>query len=368
MRYHFPLKIWAGTVLLGVWSGTPLPADSCTCTITTLDSPGTVEFRQADAKVFTPAQVGRRLTKPGDLIKVLRSPSGRILCDGDSATKPLPLTPMVMDVPCSVLHDPVSGKGPGGWLDDRSRMAMPVVGAPVVLSPRRTLVRDSKPKLRWISTAGEDCRLTVRGQNLRWERKAAANAGRVQVLTYDGPEFQPDISYKFIVASGELRSDAHDPGGLTFTLISPASLEQVAREEKLIRTQPVSEVVRAQLLAWMYARYGLNAEAIDSLEANADAAGSPEAQRLLGDLYGLIGLAGFARTAYEAALAKTPASDKFGQAESFTALAAIAELEGNFPKALEFWGRVRDLRTQLGQSELAHRAEMQRIKLGPTSH
>jgi len=102
----------------------------------------------------------------------------------------------------------------------------------------------------------------------------------------NAPKFEAGQSYKLIVAiSDEQNSGNESANGLGFSVLSSKERKVVLEEQKQLERLNLEEGPTQYLVAHLYASHGLNAEAIQRLEAVSKMFMVPATERLLGELY-----------------------------------------------------------------------------------
>jgi hypothetical protein len=226
---------------------------------------------------------------------------------------------------------------------------------PVVISPRRTLLGNLRPAIRWAPLAGAKADTTYKvvlyGERMRvlWSRDVIAETR----LAY--PEAEPPLAagqtYKVVVTTNGLSSQQDRSPGLGFTTLTPDQASLLAAEEIKERQLGLPETQTRFLIANLYASRELYSEAIEQLENCDPARENPAVISLIGDLYAEIGLNREAEKKYLQALALTPANDLDGLGSNHRNLATVYENLGEFDhaiaqlkEAITVYRRLRNLR------------------------
>jgi hypothetical protein len=209
---------------------------------------------------------------------------------------------------------------------------------PVVISPRRTLLGNLRPAIRWAPVAGAKAdtpyKVILYGEGMRvlWARDVISETR----LAY--PETEPPLAagqtYKVVVTTNGLSSQQERSPGLGFTTLTVDQARLLAAEEIKERQLGLPETQTRFLIANLYASRELYSEAIEQLENCDPARENPAVISLIGDLYAEIGLNREAEKKYLQALAITPANDLEGRASTHRNLAAVYENLGEFDKAI----------------------------------
>ena len=202
---------------------------------------------------------------------------------------------------------------------------------PYIISPRKTLVLEDKPLIRWNSIPNAT-RYTVRllgpsGQI--WQ----TDVTRAEVNYPGTPALQPTVSYALVVQADTGASSTEEGiPGLGFQRITPLEAKRISEEAAQIAEQDLSNDSKAIALAQLYSGEGLYAAAIQLLQplstakrAEVQAFRSKAAVNgLLGDLYRQVRLNLYAKDTYlEAILLSKKDGDLEAQAESQAALGEV---------------------------------------------
>jgi len=209
---------------------------------------------------------------------------------------------------------------------------------PVVISPRRTLVGNLRPAIRWAPVAGARANTTYKvilygdGMRALWARDVISETR----LAY--PEAEPPLAagqtYKVVVTTNGLSSQQDRSPGLGFTTLTADQARLLAAEETRERQLGLPETQTRFLIANLYASRELYSEAIDQLDNCDPAFANPAVISLIGDLYAVVGLNREAEKKYLQALASTPANDLDGLGSTHRNLAAVYENLGEFDRAI----------------------------------
>ncbi len=236
---------------------------------------------------------------PGDLLKPGNDSKIVLLCS-DLTTRNVPpgvvsgltnLCPQPAE-PALKLDDSQYGNTRGG--------SDPLI--PYIISPRATGVLDETPILRWNPSPGT-IHYTVQikeGADLIWSTETSNTQ-----LTYPGqPSLKPKVTYLVIIkADNGKTSQDEGVAGLGFHLLADDELQNVQRDADRITILNLTNEAKVYALAQLYAGNGLNAEAIESLEALVNGGSQiPALQRTLGDFYQQINLTLLAETHYRRAV------------------------------------------------------------------
>lgn len=202
---------------------------------------------------------------------------------------------------------------------------------PTILSPRATNVRHARPLLRWTAVPGASgYTLVLRdAESLEKYWSADVDAKKMEFAYPDtAPALHPGRTYN-------LEITAHKPGkaggkpssdSTAFTVLAPEAVAALQRRESRLRALGLPEATNRLLLASLYARHELFAEALALLPEKSQVA--PE-QRLSSSIYLRIGLPRLAephaKSAHELAV---KAEDVAGRLEAEEALGQIYRVLG----------------------------------------
>lgn len=281
----------------------------CGCLIVGLQ--GKAKITPENSSQLVPAAINMSVFT-GDLVHVDPSSLVNLIC-GEANTVH-PLTAGHHGVPCGV-----GDRGPAIWIGGRAfdpggtRGTEPI---PMLLSPRKTTLLSAHPKIRWTSVANV-IKYTVRvtGPNVDWSARVESTE---IVYPDNAPALVGGQSYKIRILAGRRTSDDENVPGLDFTIIADTEGARVKAREAEINGLNVEETSKRLVIASLYARNNLNAEAIMRLD---DGSNDPETVRLLADLYLNVLLNDKAEEQYRRllqlaganTLAKAGANDRLGQ-------------------------------------------------------
>jgi hypothetical protein len=210
------------------------------------------------------------------------------------------------------------------------------IAFPVVISPRKTLLRNLRPTIRWspIATAKENTtyNVTLYGESMKiiWSREVVSDTK----LAYPErePSLAPGQTYKVVVTS-EGSSSQQDPApGTGFTTLTSDQSQRLTGEESRINRMKLPDAQKRLLISSLYAARELRSEAIEELEELCAIIKEPALMSALGDLYATAGLNREAEKKYLAALDAAPATD-FDRGLIESNLARVYENLGLFDRA-----------------------------------
>ena len=284
----------------------PQTANAATQTISlAIFTSGVTAYKRQGWTNFAPIAFGTRL-QLGDLLKIGEASNLKVVCADITLHE---LSTGITGSPCPQSSGVLIGSD--GSLINVTRAANAFY--PVVLSPRKTKLLSNLPRLSWMPVDGaQTYTIMVRGFNLAWAARTSATQ-----LTYpaDAPQLKPGNDYKLVVQTGN-RSSEEEPGNkLGFSIISAEERKAVEREQRQIETLGLPEGPALFLTAYLLRSHGLEAEAIEKLEAALKGFKEPAVARLLGDCYLEVGLVRKAEESYLKALEMTTrGSDEDGEA------------------------------------------------------
>lgn len=211
-------------------------------------------------------------------------------------------------------------------------------GFPVVISPRRTMLRNLRPTIRWAPIAGAKAsstyNVTLYGDSMKviWTRDVVSQTR----LAYPEkePPLTPGQTYKVVVTSDGLSSQQDHSPGLGFTTLTADQAHTLADEESRRKQMELPETQTRFIVANLYAARELYAEAIEQSEDLYTTMKEPAVAQMLGDLYAAIGLNREAEKKYVEALSLTAASDLDGLGLTQKNLAQVYENLGIFDQAI----------------------------------
>lgn len=233
---------------------------------------------------------------------------------------------------------------------------------PLLLSPRNTWVTDSRPAFRW--QAVEEARGYLLSVSMpggqKWERQTSET-----FLPYpdDAPSLTPG-SANIVTLVAFAPVSAGDKTLLR--VLDEPHLAQLTEAQAAIHTLAVDEAARTYLLAQLYQKQELWAEAIVQLEHLAAELDRPSAyiSQELGNLNLKIGLYTQAKRYYQSALTATEINaNPSVQAMAHTGLARVAAAFAELRKARHHLALAEALYRETGESTWADRVATERTKL-----
>jgi hypothetical protein len=209
---------------------------------------------------------------------------------------------------------------------------------PVVISPRKTMLRNLRPTIRWAPVAGAKesttYNVTLYGNNMKplWAQDVVS--ATKLIYPNNEPPLLPRQIYKVVVTSEGASSQQEHSPALGFTTFTIEQAQMLAVEEANRKELELPETQTRFLVANLYAARELYSEAIEQLEELYKTAKEPEVVRTLGDLFAAIGLNREAEKKYLEALAMTSAGDFDGLGLIRKNLAQVYENLGIFEQAI----------------------------------
>jgi hypothetical protein len=209
---------------------------------------------------------------------------------------------------------------------------------PVIVSPRKTMLGNLRPTIRWTPIAGGKAAttysVTVYGEGM----KVILNRDVINATSLSYPDAEspltPGQTYKVVVMTDGRSSQEDRSPGLGFTTLTTEQAHTLADEEAKRREMGLPEKQTRFLIANLYAARELYAEAIDQLEGLQATTKELSVVCMLGDLYSVIGLNREAETKYLDAMSLTPPNDLHGLGSIQRSLAQVYENLGMFDRAI----------------------------------
>ena len=222
---------------------------------------------------------------------------------------------------------------------------------PYIISPRRTLVLNPLPTLRWNAVPGAKSYSVslIDEDDVLWETIV-----RETEVVYSGePSLESGIDYLLIIqADTGASSQEEDLPDLGFSLLdeNQASLVRECVEE--LTNLELADEALALALVHLYIGYDLRAEAIATLEALVNEQSQTSAvYRTLGDLYREVGLNLLAQKHYLKAIELASLKDLEGQALATEGLGKVYEAIANPQEAIRCLTQARDRYEALGDTQ-----------------
>lgn len=235
---------------------------------------------------------------------------------------------------------------------------------PYIISPRRTLLLNDRPKLRWNKVPGVNTYTVslVKGDRAIWETKVNGNE-----VVYPGtPQLEPRFVYLLMVKAENGRtSDEEKLPGRSFRMLPTTQKQLVKGAIEQINSQKIAEKTKALQRAYFYIGSDLKSEAIETLEALV-ATGFQEAiaYRKLGDLFWQEGVTLLAESNYLKAQELASAAKDIGeQAQLEEALGELYGAIGEKQEAVRWLAQAINSHKALGNTQRVKELETQIAKL-----
>lgn len=208
---------------------------------------------------------------------------------------------------------------------------------PIIISPRKTLISNLRPTIRWTAVAGMKdgtpykVTLFAEGMKKIWEREITAATSFA--YPSEEPSLLPGQTYKVVVQAGGLSSQQDSSPGLGFLTLTADQQQALIKDEENLKSLELPETQTRFLLANHYAARELYAEALDLLKDLSQTMNEPAILQLFGDSYLMVGLNREAEKKYLAALSLMPIDDLDGRGLAEYSLAQVYENLGNIDQA-----------------------------------
>jgi hypothetical protein len=310
------------------------------------------------------------LVRRGYVLNLLPAGRATIIC-GDG--KKRELSPGPQGCPCTKPCTPkVCGLRYDGTTIAATRGPDTDTGEfPVVVSPRKTMLGNLRPTIRWTPIAGAKpgttYAVTVYGEGMKvvWTREAVS----ATTLSYPAAEspLTPGKTYKVVVITDGRSSQEDRSPGLGFTTLTEEQARTMADEEVKRRELGLPERQTRFLIASLYAAGELYAEAIERLEGLQATTKEPSVVSMLGDLYSVIGLNREAEKRYLEALSLTPPDELDGVASIQKNLAHVYENLGIFDRAIARLRETIKTYRRLGNTALVYELRREERRLRSTN-
>jgi Tetratricopeptide repeat len=225
---------------------------------------------------------------------------------------------------------------------------------PHIITPRRTAILNNKPIFRWYPVAGATSYIVrVSGTGVNWEQEVSTT----EIVYLGDRALQPGGIYSVSVKANTSPVVAKE----VFNLLKIEDAQRVLTEIEAVNRQDLPDEGKTLILAEIYLKNKLIAEATDKLEDLVKRETKTAAvYYTLGELYGQIGLLDLALNRYLQAieLAKA-ANDIEAQAQAKTRLAAVYNAMGNFKEAINWLTQAKAEYETLGYQQQINEIEQQ---------
>jgi hypothetical protein len=235
---------------------------------------------------------------------------------------------------------------------------------PYIISPRRTLLLNDRPTLRWNKVPGVNTYTVslIKGDWAIWETTVNGN----EVIYPGRPQLDSGIEYVLVVKAENGRTSEEEKlRDRSFRMLPTAEKQFVQGAIELINDRPIADTTKALQRAYFYIGSGLKAEAIETLEALV-ATGFQEvvAYRKLGDLYWEEGVTLLAESNYLKAHELASAAKDIGeQAQLEETLGGIYGAIGEKQEAVRWLAQAINSHKALGNTPRVKELETQIAKL-----
>jgi hypothetical protein len=221
---------------------------------------------------------------------------------------------------------------------------------PYIISPRRTLVLNPLPTLKWNAVPGAS-RYTVSllaDEDVIWQTDLSET-----FVVYSGePPLESGVDYLLIIETDTgASSKKEELPDLGFGLLDENEQERVCESVEQLVNLDLAQEAKSLALVHLYRGYDLKAEAIATLEALVNQGSQTAAVfRTQGDLYLEIGLYLLAESRYLRAL-ELAATDVEGQALAAASLGKVYEAIANRQEAIRWLTQARNQYQVLGDMQ-----------------
>ena len=240
----------------------------------------------------------------------------------------------------------------------RGRETASTDDVPVLLSPRHTALMEPRPLLQWTQVPQAiEYEITLTGHPAFTHRLRASEvtcqaeglgSGTLSVCSTPFPPDRPELvpgSPAFLRVEARLSLTTQPPSapeGVRLDLLTPEQRAKVTDERARLATVPVDDTTRQLLMARLFAKHKLYADALATSLALLQQQESPEAYVMVGDLYLMTKLYPLALQNYHAAraLSERPeiqAATAFGIGRVYYATARFAEALASFQQAAKLY-------------------------------
>ena len=327
---------------------------------------GILKVRQAKGVAPVNAAEGM-LIRRGYLLTLAATARATVIC-GDG--KKWELAPGPQGCPCTKPCTPeICGINYDGSTIGATRGPDTDTGLfPVVISPRKTMLRNLRPTIRWTPIANKKERITYKvtlygeGMKVIWTRDVASETR----LAYPDkePPLMPGQTYKVVVTADDTSSLQDHSPDLGFTTLTAGEAQALADKELDKKRLGLPETQTRFLVLNLYAARELYSEAIEQLENLYVTMKEAAVAKMIGDLYATISLDREAEKKYLEALSLTSARDFEGLGMIQKNLALVYENLGILDRAIARLAYARKAYRRLRDSAMvkALLREEQRLK------
>lgn len=337
-RSYVPWTLCCAVLLsLVLLTGCSPPPDPVPRPNVLIEVEDTVRLKRAGWDATTPVGFGT-LLHYDDLLEV--EGAARILC-GDLTLREL--TDTTNSCPCPAWE--------GSFNTDRGTYRGIPDNVPYIQHPRRTLVLEGQPLLRWRDTdAGSYTVAMVKGSKIVWRQDGVT--GNELRYPADAPALEPGVDYMLVVQDNDtgVQSGADPAPNLSFRVAASEqraalaeqcdagatldTLDPAARDYARALCYATSDVMDGGRHPW--------GAALLLLESVAETHDAPAIHRWMGDLLAKMDLPD-AEEAYQAALSRAEALDDLeSQAAAYAGLWHVTSDETHWEDAMELYKHLGD--------------------------
>ena len=229
---------------------------------------------------------------------------------------------------------------------------------PIVISPRKTMLRNLRPTIRWAPIAGAkestayNVTLYVAGMKVIWAKEVTSETR----LAYpdNEPSLTPGETYKVVVTSDGLSSQQDLSPGLGFTTLTADQARALTDDEIKRKQLGLPETQTRFLVSNLFAARELYSEAIEQLLDLYATRKDQAVARMMGDLFATIGLNREAEKRYLEALSLTSADDLEDLGGTQQSLGQVYENLGMLDRAIARLREARNAYQRLGNRAMVN--------------
>lgn len=316
---------------------------------------GAVKVKRVNWTGFSPAVFGMAVQDADILLLDGSAPASATIVCSDLKVITITLTAANASKrnECNV-QEPVMTRG---GIEVKSMRENVAGDTPLVITPRKTLLLNSHPTIRWLPVPGAaSYTVKISGEKVDWSTSISATTKLV--YPNNAPPLVPGGTYLVTVSTSSRSGIPSSMQGMGFTLMTGKDAEAARATETKINALGLAKAPSQLLTATTYAGRQLYAEAIEQLEALPALAQEPAVVRYLGDLYLKIELNMLAEERYRQAFELSKkANDIEGQAIAAYALGLIAESAGKKEPAQQYLQQAVDLYRKLGDATMVRQMQ-----------
>ncbi|OUC14542.1 MAG: hypothetical protein B0A82_11435 [Alkalinema sp. CACIAM 70d] len=314
---------------------------------------GEVHLKRAVWPKYQFAEIGN-LLRPSDRLRLGRKASVKVLCNNLLVWNVPSGRESLVSSGCQSTANPAikfdnNPRGPSRSPQDST--------IPYIISPRDTMLLDSKVILRWNPVKGAKYYIVcIEGEKVNW----AIQVTKPEVAYRGEPPLKPGIYWITVLADNGESSTSDVP--VEFRILNQETALQVQSAVQQLKQQSLDPEATALALAHLYRSYGLKAGAIEVLEKVINSGSQISAvYQLLGDLYKQTGLISFAKNQYLKALKLSEAESNLeGKA---LAQVSLGEIEESRDQVIHWLQAAQNNYLVLGDKEQVEKLRQQLAKL-----